>query len=275
MKIFWNQEKVSELIKLIKSKSIEECANYFGVTKKSISIKCSKLGVSTVKNKKTISNCTVCGKKVEDYSKVNRKYCSRRCGVIHNNTIRTTESRNQQKESLLKTLSIKFNTTKPEKVRKIRKPVKERKCKNCKNSMYNTFKFICEECKENYYKLYRQNCNFTFNINEFIHLFSEKELLDLKELKMYSALNRGNNINGVSKDHRFSVKRGFELGIKCFIISHPANCELLPQKTNSSKHTSCSVTLDELYTRIIDSEKVKKYLKEDELNYILDSLNPI
>ena len=48
----------------------------------------------------------------------------------------------------------------------------------------------------------------------------------------------------------FSIKRGFELNIPPYIISHPANCQLLLQSENFLKKDNCSISLDNLCERI-------------------------
>lgn len=58
------------------------------------------------------------------------------------------------------------------------------------------------------------------------------------------------NINGVSRDHMFSISEAFKLGVDPKIISHPANCHLLRHRANKAKNGSCSISLDELYERI-------------------------
>ena len=66
----------------------------------------------------------------------------------------------------------------------------------------------------------------------------------------YSPSNKGNNLNGVSKDHMYSVREGFINNIDCEIIKHPANCKLMIHNENNLKNSTCSITLDELLNRI-------------------------
>ena len=69
------------------------------------------------------------------------------------------------------------------------------------------------------------------------------------------AANRGNNLNGTSRDHIFSIKEGFIQGINPEIISHPANCELVRQIENSLKNSKCGITLEALLERINEFEE--------------------
>lgn len=269
MRTHWTKEKEQELINMIKIKSVTDCAIYFNVTEKAIKSKCGRLKISIYKNQYIKTKCFICNSTILDLISNNRKFCSRKCSATYNNSIRTKESREKQKETLLKTLSKK---PKKEKVTKIKKGFKnttvERSCKSCNTKMYNTHKQICESCKTKYYSFYRQDCNFNFKINEFSFLFSEKELHNLKQNGMYSASNRGNNINGISRDHKFSVKEGYILNIKPFILSHPANCELLHHVKNNRKKTTCSISLLDLYNDIIKCEKMKRFLSDDNLKFI-------
>ena len=62
----------------------------------------------------------------------------------------------------------------------------------------------------------------------------------------YKAKNRGNNLNGVSRDHIYSRDKGFENLIDPYIISHPANCQLLIHTDNESKNCKCDMSIEEL-----------------------------
>ena len=111
-------------------------------------------------------------------------------------------------------------------------------------------KFCSSGCWVNYteqhkdaFLLYRQRCNFDFDISD----YPEKFNIDLIEhLGWYSPKNKGNNLNGVSRDHKLSVREGFELGVDPEIIKHPANCELMPHRQNQKKKSNSSISLAEL-----------------------------
>lgn len=95
--------------------------------------------------------------------------------------------------------------------------------------------------------LYRQRCNFDFNIADFIDKF---DFTLVEQHGWYSPSNKGNNLNGVSKDHMLSVRTGFELGIDPEIIKHPANCKIMLHRQNQSKREKNSITIEELLERI-------------------------
>ena len=97
--------------------------------------------------------------------------------------------------------------------------------------------------ENNNYSKYRKNCLFFLSMK------------DLSKIDGYSLLTKyrwysKNNILGMTKDHKFSVNEGFQKGVPTYIISHPANCEFMPLRKNSSKNDSSSITLRELENRI-------------------------
>lgn len=79
-------------------------------------------------------------------------------------------------------------------------------------------------------------CEFDFNL--------------IERYGWYKSTNRGNNLIGVSRDHMYSISKGFEDNIDPEIISHPANCKLLKHTDNNLKNGSCSITLEKLFEKI-------------------------
>jgi hypothetical protein len=115
-------------------------------------------------------------------------------------------------------------------------------------------KFCTVKCWANYteknkepFLLYRQRANFKFNIDEYPNKF---DLTLVKKNGWYSPSNKRNNLNGVSKDHMFSVKDGFINKVDPELLSHPANCELILHRANQRKRANSSITLEELLDRI-------------------------
>lgn len=115
--------------------------------------------------------------------------------------------------------------------------------KFCKLSCWISY---TEKNKEPYL-LYRQRANFDFDIKEYPNKFN---LILVEQHGWYSPSNKGNNLNGVSKDHLLSVKEGFNLGIDPEIIKHPANCKLVLHKQNQKKREKSSISIQELMDRI-------------------------
>ena len=94
---------------------------------------------------------------------------------------------------------------------------------------------------------YRADCAFRFNVYDFPDEF---DLSLVEEFGWYRAKNRGNNLQGVSRDHIISVRYGFDNNIGADIISHPANCQLLRHGENISKGKKCHLTIEQLFDRI-------------------------
>lgn len=94
---------------------------------------------------------------------------------------------------------------------------------------------------------YRRLCAFKFNLADYPNEFD----FDLiREYGWYKPKNKGNNLNGVSRDHLISVRYGFDNKIDPKILSHPANCKLMQHNNNVSKYTTCELSLEQLLERI-------------------------
>lgn len=119
-------------------------------------------------------------------------------------------------------------------------------CKNCGSDCIGK-KTICEVCRKAYYKYYRPSCVFDFLLSDYSEWF---DFSLLKQYGIYKATNRGNNLNGISRDHLLSVNDGFRLGIDPEVMKHPANCRLLRHKDNQRKRARSVVTFGELLDRI-------------------------
>lgn len=120
------------------------------------------------------------------------------------------------------------------------------------NSKKKTEKLIADVAgTEKEYKIklriYRNACAFKFALNDYPEEF-DFELI--KKYGWYSPSNKKNNLGGVSRDHMYSVKEGFENNVNPDLLSHPANCKLLIHNDNVSKHKASSITLEELKERI-------------------------
>jgi len=94
---------------------------------------------------------------------------------------------------------------------------------------------------------YRQLCEFKFSVKDYPEEFNLKLI---QEHGWYQAANRGNNLNGVSRDHIISVKFGFENDIDPKLIAHPANCRLMRHTSNQKKNIYSNMSLEELKERI-------------------------
>lgn len=99
---------------------------------------------------------------------------------------------------------------------------------------------------------YRELCKFKFNVYDYPNEF---DLILVDKHGWYKAKNRGDNLKGVSKDHKYSVKEGFLNKINPNILSHPANCRLMLHNDNVSKNSKCLISLKDLKNEIIKWNK--------------------
>jgi len=96
------------------------------------------------------------------------------------------------------------------------------------------------------YELYFKRSSFKFGFN-FPMSKKEKYLLETKGI--FSAKH---NSRGVVRDHLLSRRYGFENNIPVWIISHPANCEIILHSENVRRSftNDNQITLEELLEKI-------------------------
>jgi hypothetical protein len=235
-----NEEELKELVK--NGFTQIKITEIFNVSLSTIRRMYKKLGIVSINKipKNEIVKCKECYTLFESSISDERKFCTKSCSVKFSNSRRkhSEETKSKIKETLEK------SRPKKEKEKIIRKIT--RNCKNCENTIFLP-KIICDECKINYYNYYRKATTFDFDVNQY------KNRLDydlVEKHGWYSPSNKGNNLNGVSKDHMYSVREGFINGVDPEIIKHPANCRLMIHNENNKKNTKCSITLEELLDRI-------------------------
>lgn len=126
------------------------------------------------------------------------------------------------------------------------------KCLNCDNLVKRKHKKCCSrECSSAYtkkvyaltrdkHRQYALDASFQFNLADYSNEF------DFSLVESHGWYSCKKNTNGVSRDHIVSVNFGYKNNIDPKIIAHPANCKLLRQNDNASKHKKCGMTYDEL-----------------------------
>ena len=188
------------------------------------------------------------------------RFCSRSCA---NSRIRTSEIKNKIRAKLVDKRFVGGIAIELSPVR----------CKYCGKEIVDArskHRVYCStECRRNAmrhmklgnfngsYWQYRRACMFRFGLSNYPDEFDFKLI---EQYGWYSPKNKKDNPNGVTRDHMFSVKRGFDNNVSPDLISHPANCMLMLHLDNVSKGKKCSLTLDELKTRISEWElKYGKY----------------
>lgn len=200
------------------------------LNKRFCSYKCARAYSTKHDNSKEqkVTNCISCKKEI---------FINKRASI---KTARCKECKNKNtKEKYLNNRKKKIKT-----------------CKFCNSIINEKHKSICNNCKLEYYGQFRRECGFIFHLNEFPNEF------DFNLIKLYGwykASNNGNNLNGISRDHIFSVKRAFEEKINPIFIKHPANCELIRHKDNQSKKSKCKLSYNELLIKIINFEEKYNY----------------
>ena len=233
----WTEEKLNILNTLVLlGKNNKEISEHFKITVKAVQLKRNRLGLKLNINFKKDYCCTECGKTFTDLISNSRKFCSNKCSNSFNNVGRI--HRQETKDKISQKLKDKII---------VGKLKKERCCNICKNQIVVKYKRICDNCKYSFYYVYKPKCEFDFNVYDYPDNFNI-ELV--KKYGWYSPTNKGNNLDGVSRDHMYSVKDGFINKVNPEVIKHPANCQLLKHTDNSIKNTKSVITLDELYKRI-------------------------
>lgn len=210
-----------------------------------------------------------CQEKIS-YNKRENNFCNSSCSASYNNQFRKGIKYNlteEGKKSLIKTaknnfkLKLFFN----EKKEKYYKNPKT--CLNCKgNISYKQSlenRIYCSRiCSQehrrkhlNEFQKYKSKAKFNFNLFGYPDEFN----FDLiKKYGWYKPSNKGNNLNGVSRDHIYSISEGFKNNVDPYLISHPANCKLILHSNNSSKHSRSDITIEELQRKVKEwDEKYK------------------
>jgi hypothetical protein len=186
------------------------------------------------------AECVQCKSKL-DYSKRHNKFCSTSCAATYNNALKD------------------YSTFKPGPAKS--KQLLNKSCAHCGN-LFDTYKknkkFCCRKCAIDYknaplranrteWQNYRADCQFRFSINDYP---TEFEFGLIEQHGWYKASNRGNNLNGVSRDHMVSCRYGFDNNLPVEHLRHPANCKLIIHNDNASKHKKNSISYEELLERI-------------------------
>jgi hypothetical protein len=208
-------------------------------------------------------NCKNC-KEIISFDKKLQEFCSHSCSSTYTNPNRKGIKHNMSDEGLkiLRDSAFRnFSKLKNTDRDNLKKDI-IKNCPMCSKEFTGYKKFCCTDCVKAYkrkdvdeFKVYKQDTNFKFNLADY------KEEFDfglIEKYGWYLPVNRGNNLEGVSRDHMFSIKEGFKLRINPFLIAHPANCKLIKHTDNISKNSKCSITYDELLERINKFEEKYK-----------------
>jgi len=193
------------------------------------------------------------------YDKRKNKYCSKSCGVSINNKNKLGKTKNLSNAGLEKIRKSNVERNyhihgftyneyydNPNKCCEcgVKLEFAKRNTKFCSKLCFNNFR---RKNMEDFLK-YKQDASFKFNLNKFPNEF---DFSLIEEYGWYSPKNsKKPNLMGVSRDHMFSIKEGFENNVDPKLLSHPANCKLMQHNDNISKNKNSSITIEELIERI-------------------------
>jgi len=206
-----------------------------------------------LKNPRRCLNCS----EIIIFEKRDNKYCGHSCSATMVNSSRDYTWGDKISESL-----IDYNNSNKripsKRVGNIRLYEIVCKCGNSFSNKRKEIKFCSTECRNKFrknknpsdkYMQYRTLSNFKFNLSDYPNEF---DFSLIEKHGWYSPSNKKNNLNGVSRDHIFSVREGFEMDIDPNIISHPANCQLMVHNENISKNRRSDISYEDLLKRIED-----------------------
>jgi uncharacterized Zn finger protein (UPF0148 family) len=190
--------------------------------------------------------CNTCNKsftvkeREKHFPSKEKYFCSRSCA---NKRIITKDHREKTSKSLKRNKDIKVNCKHCDVIFVTASKTKQ----YCSVMCSNKHRAIKRRKNNPSYKNYRIDCAFKFDLKDYPEEFNFSLI---ESYGWYKPKNRGNNLNGVSRDHIVSVKYGFENNVEPSIISHPANCQLMRHNDNVSKYTKNDLTVEELLKKI-------------------------
>lgn len=91
-----------------------------------------------------------------------------------------------------------------------------------------------------------------FEKSSFKHGFKTNNINEIELIKKYGIFCPKTNTKGCVRDHLLSRRYGFDNNIPIWIISHPANCEVILHSENVRRSMTCDnlISLEELLRRI-------------------------
>lgn len=244
---------------------MKECPNCKKITNFKYNT-CSTICRDELKHKNSLkkyslnpSYCNHCKTELP-YDKKHNKFCNKSCAASYNNSIRVHSDKTKKKISESITAYHKDHLSTNEVTNKISTPRKLKikptivgefsilyrcTCKSCKQKMLlSAPRQFCNDCKTNHTNL-RMRYKFKFNVFHYPNLFN---LSLLTEFGWYSPKGKSGKWNptGLSRDHKISVSEAIKNNYDPYYITHPMNCELMPQSNNIKKYNKCSLTYSAL-----------------------------
>lgn len=201
------------------------------------------------------TTCKVCDSIIE-YDKRTAKYCSHQCSMVETNpTLLYTEQKRLQVNKAIQSGHRRRPNVGPYKII----------CKGCQcEFVYHLRKkkYCSDKCRKNFSQKhlsekqkYKSLAHFKFALNQYPNEF---DFSLIEKYGWYKAKNRGDNLNGVSRDHKYSIDEGFRNNVDPLLLAHPANCRLIRHNDNVSKGGKSLITLEQLLIDIEDFDKRNK-----------------
>lgn len=166
------------------------------------------------------------------YDSRNNKFCNNSCSASYQNKNGTFIRKGPKP-------SIKYPSSK----------VEIRTCSlTGKTWWYNGKYRRSSPYKKSIKKQYYDKCKFKFNIYDYPDIF---DLSLIEKHGWYSCPSKKRNtgvknINGISRDHKVSIKEAFDNNYDPYYISHIMNCDLILHSENKKKQHHSSITYNEL-----------------------------
>lgn len=232
---------------IMKTATCQYCSTIFSVTPGSYGKFCSLSCGTTFRNKTNLeknkakynlnpTKCKCC-RTIIDFEKRKNKFCSNSCSSkVTNNVHRKRGPTAKEKLPYSKIKFILCAHTN-----------QYYSNKNPDGSNRRCSPYI-KSIKEQYYSAARFKFNVYCYPDEFdLSLIEQHGWYTCPGLKRKG---QPKNTLGVSRDHIISVSYGFANNIDPKIISHPANCRIIPHSENKRKSTKCDLTVDQLLEKI-------------------------
>jgi hypothetical protein len=134
---------------------------------------------------------------------------------------------------------------------KLEKLIDKQSSTNKTSKKYKELEFLIEETIANMIEEQTSSIN-----KDNIYSYRKKASFNLypdilHKIKGYDKLCKygrfsARNKEGMTLDHKLSIKFGYDNDIPPYILAHPANCEFLSLKDNSSKNKRCSISYHKL-----------------------------
>lgn len=196
------------------------------------------------------------------YAFRSNQFCSRSCAATFNNTDRVLSESSKQKMS---------NAAKQRAPRK--EPVGEHcklftcSCTTCGAKFVSrTSKRKCQKHLDTYTSNGRALYQFTFHYANYPTIFDVDQITHLIKEHGWRSTVGVKNLNGLTRDHKVSVRDAILYRYDPYYIKHPLNCEFMLHNQNIQKGTSSSLTYDEL-VRLVDAFVTESGLEPASIAY--------